>query len=173
MDTITTEQLIIRPLALSDANFVLTLFNQKNCLKFIGDKNIHSIEGAENYLIHGPLKSYQQHGVGLMAVCLKSKKDHKKNTEQVIGVCGLLKRKELDFNDLGYAILERYYRQGYTFEAVHAVVEHYTNIKTLLALTDENNASSQKLLLKLGFDFLKISATENEKKSCIYQFKRN
>ena len=66
--TITTPRLVLRPLVLEDAAIMLELFNQPDCIKYIGDKNLASVEDAQQYLLNGPLKSYQDYGIGLLAV---------------------------------------------------------------------------------------------------------
>ncbi|WP_394993718.1 GNAT family N-acetyltransferase [Emticicia sp.] len=55
---IETERLILRKFTLHDAAFVLELLNTPTWLQFIGDRNVLSIEDAENYLKNGTLKSY-------------------------------------------------------------------------------------------------------------------
>ncbi|WP_299887011.1 hypothetical protein [uncultured Lacinutrix sp.] len=48
--TLETEKLVLREFEQSDVEFVLTLLNSPNWLKFIGDKNIKSITEALNYI---------------------------------------------------------------------------------------------------------------------------
>ena len=45
-----TERLLIRPIEISDAEFMLQLLNTDGWLKFIGDRNVHSIEEAAAYI---------------------------------------------------------------------------------------------------------------------------
>jgi RimJ/RimL family protein N-acetyltransferase len=44
-----------------------------------------------------------------------------------IGICGLVKRNYLDDIDLGYALLPRYWGQGYAYEAAKAVLDYATS----------------------------------------------
>jgi len=157
MQAITTDRLTIRPLALDDAPFILTLFNQPDCIRFIGDKNLHTIEDAKNYIINGPQTSYREHGFGLLAVCLHS--------GETVGLCGLLKRDEYELPDLGYAILTDYYRQGIALESCQAVLAQYNDKKRLLAMTHPENKGSQVVLEKLGFKFDRT--IENEEKQSV------
>ena len=55
---IETERLFLRKITIDDATFMLELLNTPTWLQFIGDRNVHSIEDAENYLKNGTLKSY-------------------------------------------------------------------------------------------------------------------
>ncbi|MEW6981707.1 GNAT family N-acetyltransferase [Colwelliaceae bacterium 6471] len=145
MESISTERLTLRPVELDDAPTILTLFNEPDCIKFIGDKNLQTIEDAQQYIIGGPQSSYKKHGLGLLAVCLHS--------GEMIGLCGLLKREELTFPDLGYAILSNHYRKGYAKESCQAVLSCFIEEKSILALTHPGNKGSQSLLLQLGFTF--------------------
>jgi len=140
---IETERLVIREVKSSDAPSILKLFNQEDCLKYIGDKGIRTIEDAENYITSGPIKSYQEHGLGLLAV---SKDD------KFIGLCGLLKREEFESPDLGFAFLQPFYGKGYAFEASKGVLLQNKNMHKIIALTHLENTASISLLKKLGFN---------------------
>jgi [ribosomal protein S5]-alanine N-acetyltransferase len=93
-----TERLILRKLTLDDAAFMVKLLNTPTWLQFIGDRNVHSIEDAENYLKNGTLKSYQEHGFGFYAVIEKAKTSDRSN--KTIGICGLIKRDSLPDIDI-------------------------------------------------------------------------
>lgn len=147
MNLCETERLNIRHLKETDAPFILRLLNEKSFLDNIGDKNVRNINDAKDYLINGPLMSYQTFGFGLNVLRLK-------NSETPIGMCGLLKRDELEYPDLGYALLPEFFSQGYAKEAAFGVLQHsrthqYTNIVSAITLPD--NTSSNNLLNKLGF----------------------
>ncbi|WP_286267831.1 GNAT family N-acetyltransferase [Thalassotalea atypica] len=139
-------RLTIRPIEASDCDFLIVLLNEPDFLTHIGDKEVRTTEDAMRYMNEGPLNCQQEHGFSLMTVLL--------NGELPIGLCGLLKRDELEYPDLGYAFLEKYYRQGYAYEATSAVLKHFQHISPLLATTGETNKASQSLLIKLGFEQL-------------------
>ncbi len=86
-----TERLYARHLTIQDAPFVFRLVNEPAWLKNIGDKQVHSIADAEQYLINGPIKSYQENHFGLYWVGLKS-------THKPIGMCGLVKKRRVRFS---------------------------------------------------------------------------
>ncbi len=153
MQIIQTERLRLRPYSLDDAPFVLALFNEPNCLQYIGNKNIYTLDDARNYIKNGPFLCQQQNGFAMRVICARYDMENAQ-AGQALGACGLLKREHLAFPDLGYAILSTFYRQGITQEAAKAILEHHTQNKTLLALTDTDNIASQQLLLNLGFTFV-------------------
>lgn len=132
-----------------DAPFVLELLNEPAYVRGIGDKGVRTLADACAYIHDGPVASYRRHGFGLYRVTLSV-------TSEPIGVCGLLKREVLEHPDLGYALLERHWGQGYAFEAAHAVLEYARDqlgLRRILAITSLDNARSISLLDKLGFAF--------------------
>ena len=143
-----TERLVIRQLTLKDAGFVIRLYNHESFIRNIADKNIRTIEDAEDYLTNGPLASYETYGFGLNLVSLR-----KSGTP--VGICGVLKRPELDSPDLGYAFLPEYCNQGYATEASIGVLQHAVktlSLDTVLAVTFPSNKGSNRVLTKVGFE---------------------
>lgn len=151
MDTLGTARLSLAPFGHADAAFIVALLNSPGWLQFIGDRHVRSTEDAIAYLDNGPLKSYQQHGFGLMRVSLQ-------DSGEPIGMCGLLKREELDTPDIGFAFFSRFEGQGFAHEAATAVIQHARDVlglAELSAVVQSNNTRSVTLLQKLGFRFEK------------------
>jgi RimJ/RimL family protein N-acetyltransferase len=144
-----TPRLEIRSLTPDDASFILALFNAENWLRFLGDRNIKTLDSARNYLESIYIRSYADNGHGAWLVT-------KKDTGESIGLCGLFKRPYLDLPDLGYSFLPAFEGHGYAIEAASATL-HYCQChlqKTeLTAIVSENNVRSVRLLEKLGFVF--------------------
>ena len=146
--TIRTERLIIKELNLSDRDFIFQLLNSPGWLAYIGDRGIHSLEDAENYLSKGPLKSYEDHGFGLCLVQLRE-------DGIPIGIAGLLKRDYLDCPDLGFAFLPEYEGKGYAFESANSIVKqskNYLGLEMIQAIVLPENQRSIRLLEKLGME---------------------
>ncbi|HNU87546.1 MAG TPA: GNAT family N-acetyltransferase [Ferruginibacter sp.] len=146
-----TRRLVLSRLTLGDAPFILELVNDPSWIRFIGDKNVHTLKAAKEYIKNGPQKSYAQLGFGLYAVKLK-------RSGKAIGMCGLLRRDTLDDADIGFAFLPKYTGKGYAFESAETVLKHAhesLKMKRILAITSIDNASSVKLLERLGFCLLK------------------
>jgi ribosomal-protein-alanine N-acetyltransferase len=152
MQNIETERLLLRPLGMQDADFIIELLNDPSFIKNIGDRNVHSVEDAHNYILKGPVTSYEKNGFGLCLVTLKE-------TGESIGMCGLIKRDALEDVDLGYAYLPRYWSNGYAVEAAGATL-HFgweaIGLKRIVAITDPLNTPSNRVLEKLGFVFEKM-----------------
>ena len=93
------------------------------------------------------MASYEKLGFGLCLVKLKT-------TKCPIGICGLLKREELEHPDLGYAFLPEYCGKGYALEAANNMLKQQLpkhSLTTVLAITSPDNHSSNRLLQKVGF----------------------
>lgn len=152
---ITTDRLIIRKLREDDVEFIHKLVNQKSWLKYIGTRNVNNLDDAKNYIQKINDDMYKTHGVGLWCVTLKE-------TKQAIGIAGLIKRDTLDHLDLGFAILDKFAKNGFISESCQAIIEfakYNTEEDRILAIAMPNNRKSHKVLIKLGF--AKIGNIEN------------
>jgi RimJ/RimL family protein N-acetyltransferase len=153
-----TERLTLRKVTVEDADFILELVNTPSWFQYIGDRNIHTLEAAEEYLINGPLRSYDVHGFGAYCLVLK-------DSDTRIGMCGLYKRENLNYFDLGFALLPEFEGKGYAREACEIVIKEsreVLNIKSLLAITDKSNVRSIQLLKRLGFEWKGDFSFEND-----------
>ena len=149
MEPLRTERLIIREFRLSDDEFVLRLLNEKTFLRYIGDKGVRSLDDARQYLSTGPISSYQAHGFGLCHVAQKS-------TGTAIGMCGLLRRDDQQYPDIGFAFLPEYQANGYAFESALAVLAHghqQLSLNKIVAFVNPDNGRSIRLLTRLGITF--------------------
>ena len=154
MQALETERLLLRPFTTDDAPFILTLLNEPSFLRFIGDKKVRTLEDARQYLLNGPIASYNAHGFGLLLVELKE-------SQTPIGMCGLLKREELPAPDIGFAFIPDYWRQGFAFEAATAVMNdarERLKLNTILAIVSPDNDASIKLLERLGMSYERTKA---------------
>ena len=163
MKVLETDRLILRWLQPDDAAFILELLNDPSFIRYIGDKGVRTLEDARNYIVNGPVASYERFGFGLYATELK-------NSRLPIGICGILKRETLPHPDIGFAFLPAYWHQGYAYEASVGAINHAKEnfaVETVLAITTPDNEASAKLLGKLGFRFdrlTRLSADADEVK---------
>ena len=151
MTTLTTERLLLQEATYADAPFIFELLNTPTWIQHIGDRGIITIKDAENYIQKSLINSFANNGFGMFKVSLKS-------TKEAMGLCGLLKREELEHVDIGFAILPRFTRMGYTYEGGKAVIEHAKNdlnISIIYGITSKGNLNSRNLLEKLGLRYIK------------------
>jgi [ribosomal protein S5]-alanine N-acetyltransferase len=147
-----TERLILRQMKAEDAPFIFELVNGAAFIRNIGDKGVRTLEDARNYIVNGPVASYEKFGFGLYLVALRE-------TGEAIGICGLLKRDSLKDVDIGFALLERFRRKGFAYEAAAAVMEYGRNalgLKRIVAITSPDNGESIRVLEKIGLRFEKM-----------------
>jgi RimJ/RimL family protein N-acetyltransferase len=152
MKVIETKRLILRRLSTGDAAFILELLNQPSFLRFIGDRGVRSLNEAEKYLRQGPLDSYARLGFGLYRVELK-------NGHAPAGICGLIKRENLEDVDIGYAFLPQFWSQGYACEAASAVMAYAREVLKLnrvVAIVAPDNERSIRVLEKIGLSFERL-----------------
>ncbi|GAA0206862.1 GNAT family N-acetyltransferase [Kangiella japonica] len=149
-----TERLTIRYIEDKDASFLLDLYNQPAFLKNIGDRGVHDLGSAQEF-IKSTRQRYEQFGFWLYLL-------EEISTGQPVGVNGLLQRDFLDAPDIGFGIDQKHWRKGYAFESSQAIIKHASDFsyERLLAITSPKNANSINLLLKLGFDFSKFDDLE-------------
>ena len=149
MTVLETQRLSLRELTSDDAQFILKLLNEPSFLRYIGDKQARNLEDARQYILNGPVASYERNGFGLYLVELKE-------SYTPIGMCGLLKRLELPDPDIGFAFLPEFWSQGFAFEAAATLLQdarERLKLERILAITSLDNDASIKLLQRLGFRF--------------------
>lgn len=140
-----TERLLLRPLQLEDAIFIIELFNSPGWLKYIGDRKITHKVTAQKYinsLLENPAFNYT---VFIL-----------KTTKKPMGIVSLIQRKEESHPDIGFSILPQFSGKGYTFEASHAFLKAHCNKEkheNIIAFTKPTNAKSIQLLKKLGLQY--------------------
>src|SRR4051812_34087354 len=100
-----TKRLILREFNIHDTKFIIELVNSPGWIQNIGDRNIKTEEQATEYLQSGPLASYKQKGYGLYLVELK-------NDKTAIGMCGILKRDNMEYPEIGFAFLPAFMGKG-------------------------------------------------------------
>ena len=159
LEIIRTSHLILSELTINDANFIFKLYNDRDFIRYIGDKGIASVQDAESFILQGPINSYKINNYGLCLISLLDKKP--------IGICGLLKRDKLDSPDIGFAILPNFRKQGYAVEASRAILNdarERLQLTKILAITSSENIASIELLLKLGMVYKKMLKIDSDSK---------
>ena len=145
-----TERLMLIPTSEEDAEFIYKLFNTPKWIKYIGDRNIRTVEDARSYIRTKMLPQLIRLGYSSYTLIRKS-------GMVKVGTCGLYDRDGMDGIDIGFALLPEYEGKGYAFESANMLKNAaFTEfgINELKAITTKDNIQSQKLLGKLGFKFV-------------------
>lgn len=142
---IETERLLIRPIEITDSEFILNLLNSDGWLQFIGDSKIKNIEDAEKYIQR--ILDNQNYYYSVFEL---------KETKQPIGIITYLFRDTQEFPDIGFARLPEYDKQGYTYEATNKYLEEIIKeqkVNKIIAITLPHNVKSINLIKRLGLKF--------------------
>lgn len=160
-----TERLILKLISKEEANFYFELFNDKDWIKFIGDKKLKSIDETEKYLKEAFIPLLCKNGLGFYTVYLKENK-------KPVGASSILKRDFSNLFDIGYGFLSRERGKGYATEATIRMIKYAKenlNQTKVMAYTKPNNENSQKLLKKLNFTFLGLKPVFTEKEDAVFE----
>ena len=153
-----TERLLIKPTSVGDAEFIYQLMNTPKFLKYIGDRDIKSMEDAANYIRIKMLPQLNHLGYSNYSLIRKS-------DDSKIGTCGLYDRDGVDGIDIGFVLLPEYEGLGYAYESTNrlkkAAFEEF-EFEELNAITSKENISSQRLLEKLGLEMAGTIKLPNE-----------
>lgn len=153
-DEFYTSRLYIRILSKQDVSFIYNLLNTQGWIKFIGDRKIHSLVDAEDYIekiSSDPDSTY-------WTIMTKA-------NDIPIGVLTFIKRSYLEHYDIGYAALPEYTGLGLIREGCEMLISRILSLdanRAILATVLPENAPSVGLLRRLGFNFLRDQVVDEE-----------
>ncbi|MGB1294373.1 MAG: GNAT family N-acetyltransferase [Flavobacteriales bacterium] len=141
-----TERLLLKPTNENDAEFIFELMNTPKWKRYIGERNIYTVQTALAYIKDKMLPQNKTFGFGNYTVVRKS--DGVK-----IGSCGLYNRDGLEGVDIGFAFLPQFEGKGYGYESsmqIMKLAEFEFKLTQVSGITNQDNYSSQNLLVKIG-----------------------
>jgi len=151
-----TENLILRELVPYDDEGMFELDSDPLVHRHLGNiPVVKSIEESQA-AIENIRKQYVERGIGRWAAIEKS-------SGAFIGWSGLKLNTELEFNnkinfyDIGYRLIPRYWGKGYATESAVAALDYgYTtlNLKTIVGMAEVKNLASNKILQKIGLNYI-------------------
>ncbi|MGB0390794.1 MAG: GNAT family N-acetyltransferase [Salibacteraceae bacterium] len=150
---IETKRLFLREFKISDASFFYELNNDPVVMKYTGDVPFATVNEAHLFIKN--YSHYQEYGFGRWTVVLK-------DSLEPIGWCGLKYHKE-GFIDIGYRFAQKYWGKGYATEAAISCMEFGRALDGEIPIwgrVDKKNATSIKVLEKLGLNFFKVDFCE-------------
>ena len=161
-----TKRLQLAEVTLDDAPFFVELMNSPHWVEFIGDRHIRTIDDAKAHLKKTILKSYADNGYGFYKVQLK------KEGLKTIGICGIVKRKELEDTDIGFGFLPAYEGRGYGYESSKGIMElakERFHLDRIAAICVASNKNSIHLIKKLGLVYQnKIKPFEDDSELLLF-----
>lgn len=142
---IETERLLIRPIKITDTSFILDLLNSEGWLQFIGDRKIKSVVEAEKYIQN--ILDNEKFFYSVFEL---------KETKLPVGIITFLYRDNQQFPDIGFAMLPKFDKKGYAFEATKQYLEEIANekkVNKVIAITLPDNSQSIRLIERLGLKY--------------------
>jgi [ribosomal protein S5]-alanine N-acetyltransferase len=149
-----TERLILREILLTDLEGMYELDSDPEVHRYLGNKPVVS-KGQIIEVIKSVRQQYADFGIGRWAIV-------KKNTNMFVGWAGLKyvtvsTNNHMDYYDIGYRIIKKYWRQGIASESAFAVKEYAfskMNLNEIYAAASCENEGSNKILKKIGMKFV-------------------
>jgi ribosomal-protein-alanine N-acetyltransferase len=171
---IETKRLIIREIREADLEGMFELDSNTEVHKYLGNNPIKTKEEAKNS-IQFIKDQYIQRGIGRFAVIEKKSGDF-------IGWSGFkLNKGEKEtlngfdkFIDIGYRFIPKYWKKGYGLEAAIACLDFgykTLNYDIIYGAADVENVGSNKILQKIGLQFINEFEYDNVKVNW-YQLKK-
>ena len=160
---IETERLILRELLPTDDEGMFELDSDLEVHKYIGHP-VKTIEESRA-MIAAVRQQYIDYRIARWAMIEKS-------TNDFIGWTGLKfvtepRNNQINFYDLGYRLIKRYWGKGFATESAIASVEYgYEKLQLddIYGMADMNNLASRKVLEKAGLKY--IETFEDEGYAC-------
>jgi RimJ/RimL family protein N-acetyltransferase len=145
---IETQRLIIRDPIAEDFDVIWTLINDVEVTQFIGGVTKRTKEEA--YKKHLARCNVHDDKPREYSVILKE-------TNAYIGYCGFQYCEDLEGIELLYGLVKDYWGKGYAFEAAQSVLnfgQEVLKLNEIVAGVNYENTASDKILVKLGMDYI-------------------
>lgn len=142
-----THRMAHRAFTVADADIAFALNSDPDVLRYTGDVPLASVDDARGFIADYP--DFDEVGYGRWACVLKE-------TQSIIGFCGLKYLPDLDEVDIGFRFLPRYWGRGLGTEACTACLSFGFNtigLDRIVAFVMPENLASVRVLEKAGMRF--------------------
>ncbi|RZJ98800.1 MAG: N-acetyltransferase [Flavobacterium sp.] len=151
---IETERLVLREILPTDENGLFELDSNPNVHTHHGNNPVDNIEQIRE-VITMIRQQYIDNGIGRWAII-------DKNTNAFIGWAGLKfvlekTNNHINFYDLGYRLIEKYWRKGIATETTKATLKYAFNklyLTEVYGMCDVGNIASKNVLEKTGLKYI-------------------
>jgi len=145
MDRLTTERLVLRPLAPEDGGRLHALWTDEPVRRFLWDGRAIPLEQTQA-VVEESVRLFRERGLGLWAV-------RERGGEDLLGVAGYWYFRTPPSLELLFAVAAPHWRRGIATEASRSVLAYgflTLGFDVIAASTDVANAASVRVLEKLG-----------------------
>ena len=147
MKILETDRLLLRTWTIDDAPKLFDICSDALVMKYLATgKPYASVEEAVEFLRWA--ENYQkENGFCRWAVLLQ-------DTKEIVGSCGFARPHGTEEIELGYLLAQKFWGKGLATEAAGACLQYgFDKLKfnEVIAITDLENVSSQRVLEKIGF----------------------
>ena len=139
-----TDRLVHRAFTAGDAQAFFALNSNPQVMRFTGEPALASLSAAQRAIAHYP--DFRTVGFGRWACVLKE-------TQAVIGFCGLKYLADFDVVDVGYRFLPEYWGRGLATEACCASLQFgfsELGLNNIVGFVLPENIASIRVLEKVG-----------------------
>lgn len=148
--TMETERLIIRPVVPDDAESIFMWASDPEVTKYMMYSTHPNVESTREWLKNRDIADADSYDLGFVY----------KETGELIGMGGLVYKKEEDIWTIGYNLRKDYWGKGIVPEAMRGIIEHIQKNRPIRAIQGEfavENNKSRRVMEKLGMHFWKDS----------------
>ena len=152
MIDIETARLKLRRFTPNDLNDLYEIRADPDVMRYIGSGKPESIEQVQT-AFNKLLAHWEQHGFGRWAVL-------DKESEKLIGWCGLAYLENTEDVEIGYGIAKSYWGKGLTSEAAAAVLKwgfEELGLDHIVAVAWPDNVASRRVMDRLGMKYVKMA----------------
>lgn len=151
-----TERLILRETVVEDAPDLYEMDADLEVQQYTGDVLPASVEDIFERISN--YADYKKYGYGRWTTVLK-------NTNEIIGWCGLKYLQDIQETDIGYRWKPKYWNKGYATEASMACLKYgfdQFELKQIVAQVLPENKASIRVMEKIGMTYWKqLNTVEN------------
>ena len=147
-----TERLIIKKITPDQLPWLIEMRSAEAVNRYMGGARMQNAEAITSRLPFY-IECHEKIGFGFSTMALKS-------TGELIGTSGLQPLEDTGEIEVGYNLVEKYWRQGYGYECAYAWLKYgfeTAGLRRIVAVADPANTGSWRIMEKCG---MRYEATE-------------
>lgn len=163
-----TERLQVRHLTAADLDDLAILCADPTAMRYMGDGNPLTREQCAQWIDICQSK-YQERGYGTSGV-------FEQTNGVFVGICGVVRPPEQDFDEIIYALLPSYWGKGYATEVARGMLRYVFqtfDLDAIYATVHADNAASINMMSKLGMRFVEERIENDDEITKVYVLRQS